>query len=182
MSSSLSTKRFPDRPTYFIENLGCAKNQVDAEVMMAALAEDGWVRSAEPGGAQVIIVNSCGFIEPAKQESIDTVLDLSLRHSGAKVVMTGCLSQRYPDELANEMPELSGIIGNRAPGRIAEFLRQMLESDARVFVPGTRAIVPGTGATVQVRGELLSLPGSAYVKIAEGCDHKCSFCAIPLIR
>jgi len=155
---------------------------VDAEVMMAALAEDGWVRSAEPGDAQVIIVNSCGFIEPAKQESIDTVLDLSLRHSGAKVVMTGCLSQRYPDELADEMPELSGIIGNRAPGRIAEFLRQMLKSDARVFIPGTRAIVRGTGAAVHVRGELLSLPGSAYVKIAEGCDHKCSFCAIPLIR
>ena len=142
---------------------------------MAALAEDGWLRSAEPDDAQVIIVNSCGFIEPAKQESIDTVLDLSIRHSDAKIVMTGCLSQRYSGDLAQEMPELSGIVGNRAPGRIAEFLRQMLESDARVFVPGTQ----GAG---HARGELLSLPGSAYVKVAEGCDHRCSFCAIPLIR
>ncbi len=150
--------------------------------MMAALAEDGWVRSAEPDGAQVIIVNSCGFIEPAKQESIDTVLDLSLRYSGAKIVMAGCLSQRYPDDLAREMPELSGIVGNRDPGRISEFLRQMLTSDARVFVPGTRDFVPGTQGIVGARGELLSLPGSAYVKIAEGCDNRCSFCAIPLIR
>ncbi|MBU8913662.1 MAG: 30S ribosomal protein S12 methylthiotransferase RimO [Spirochaetales bacterium] len=182
LSLSLSTERFPSRPTYFMENLGCAKNQVDAEVMMAALAEDGWVRSGDPDDAQVIIVNSCGFIEPAKQESIDTALDLSLRYSGAKIVMAGCLSQRYPDELAGEMPELSGIIGNRAPGRIAEFLRQMLESDTRVFVPETHALVPGTPATVHARGELLSLPGSAYVKVAEGCDNRCSFCAIPLIR
>lgn len=149
---------------------------------MAALAEDGWLRSAEPDDAQVIIVNSCGFIEPAKQESIDVVLDLSIRHSDAKIVMTGCLSQRYSGDLAQEMPELSGIVGNRAPGRIAEFLRQMLESDARVFVPGTHDLVPGTQGTGHARGELLSLPGSAYVKVAEGCDHKCSFCAIPLIR
>ena len=149
---------------------------------MAALAEDGWLRSAEPDDAQVIIVNSCGFIEPAKQESIDVVLDLSIRHSDAKIVMTGCLSQRYSGDLAREMPELSGIVGNRAPGRIAEFLRQMLESDARVFVPGTHDLVPGTQGTGHARGELLSLPGSAYVKVAEGCDHACSFCAIPLIR
>ena len=149
---------------------------------MAVLAEDGWLRSAEPDDAQVIIVNSCGFIEPAKQESIDVVLDLSIRHSDAKIVMTGCLSQRYSGDLAQEMPELSGIVGNRAPGRIAEFLRQMLESDARVFVPGTHDLVPGTQGTGHARGELLSLPGSAYVKVAEGCDHKCSFCAIPLIR
>jgi len=182
LSSFLSTKRILNRPTYFIENLGCAKNQVDAEVMMASLAEDGWVRSAGPDDALVIIVNSCGFIEPAKQESIDTVLDFSSRHSGAKIVMAGCLSQRYSDDIARELPELSGIVGNRAPDRIAEFLRQMLESDARVFVPGTRASVRGAPTTVRVRGELLSLPGSAYLKVAEGCDNRCSFCAIPLIR
>ena len=90
--------------------------------MIAALAEAGWARSAEPDDAQVIIVNSCGFIEPAKQESIDTALDLSVRHPGAKIVMAGCLSQRYPDELAREMPELAGIVGNRAPGQIDGFL------------------------------------------------------------
>jgi ribosomal protein S12 methylthiotransferase len=186
LSLSLSTKRpadgKPDSPTYFVENLGCAKNQVDAEIMMAALAEDGWVRLAEPDAAQVIIVNSCGFIEPAKQESIDTALDLSSRYAGAKIVMAGCLSQRYPEDLAREMPELSAIVGNRAPGRIAEFMRQMLESDTRVFVPGAAKVVPGTELTARTRGELLSLPGSAYVKVAEGCDNRCSFCAIPLIR
>ena len=150
--------------------------------MMAALTADGWSRQTEPDGAQVIIVNSCGFIEPAKQESIDTALDLSSTYPGAKIVMAGCLSQRYPDDLAREMPELSAIVGNRAPGQIALFMRQMLESDTRVFVPGTGEIVAGTESVPVTRVDLLSLPGSAYVKVAEGCDNRCSFCAIPLIR
>ena len=91
---------------------------------MSALAEDGWVRATDPDDAQVIIVNSCGFIEPAKQESIDTALDLSSSHRAAKIVMAGCLSQRYASELADQMPELSAIVGNRAPDQIARILRQ----------------------------------------------------------
>lgn len=170
-SSFLST----DKRTFYIENLGCAKNQVDAEIMIASLTRDGWRRCAEPEAAEVIIVNSCGFIEPAKQESIDTVLSFTRSHPRKQVVMAGCLSQRYAGEIAEELPELAGIVGNRAPDRIAEFLGEMLSSDARVFVPGT-------GVVRHLRTDLLSLPGSAYVKVAEGCNNRCSFCAIPLIR
>jgi len=173
--------------------------------MIAALAADGWQRSEDPESASVIIVNSCGFIEPAKQESIDVTLEFSQRFPQAKIVMAGCLSQRYPEDLAREMPELSAIVGNRSPERIAQYMRRMIDSEARIFVPGTGAEVgvgsqpggttdpaktPRTGdpgnAVIEpvrvVRNELLSLPGSAYLKVAEGCDNRCSFCAIPLIR
>ncbi|TVQ20329.1 MAG: 30S ribosomal protein S12 methylthiotransferase RimO [Spirochaetaceae bacterium] len=168
-SSSRSTRRF------FIENLGCAKNQVDAEVMIAALERDAWECADDPGGADVILVNSCGFIEPAKQESIDVTLAMLHDYPDARVVVTGCLSQRYPDELVVEIPELAGVFGNRAPHRIAEFLRTL---DAG----GTRVSVPDAALDSHERSRLLSLPGSAYVKVSEGCDNRCSFCAIPLIR
>jgi ribosomal protein S12 methylthiotransferase len=147
--------------------------------MISALDAAGWSRVPDPETAAVIIVNSCGFIEPAKQEAIDTVLDFSDGFPNAKIVMAGCLSQRYPGEIAAELPELSGVIGNRAPERVAEFLAAVLNSDERVFVPPPVAEV--TKAFPR-RNELLSLPGSAYVKVAEGCDNRCSFCAIPLIR
>jgi len=144
--------------------------------MMASLRGAGWRRVSDPDLARVIIVNSCGFIEPAKQESIDTVLQFSSQYPDAKIVMAGCLSQRYPDEIANELPELSAVVGNRRPQRIDEYLRAIRESEQRVFTEESEGY-----ATVQ-RDSLLSLPGSAFVKIAEGCDNRCSFCAIPLIR
>ena len=160
---------------FFIENLGCAKNQVDAEVMIAALERDAWECVDDPGSADVILVNSCGFIEPAKQESIDVTLAMLGNYPDARVVMTGCLSQRYPDQLVVEIPELAGVFGNRAPHRIAAFLRTL---DAG----GTRVSVPDAALDSHERSRLLSLPGSAYVKVSEGCDNRCSFCAIPLIR
>lgn len=143
--------------------------------MIAALTAGGWRRTAAPEEAGTIIVNSCGFIEPAKQESIDTALAFASAYPAARIVMAGCLSQRYPDELAREMPELAAVVGNRDPARIAEFLRSLDLSPQRVFLP------PGPASSLP-RKVLLSLPGSAYVKIAEGCDNRCSFCAIPLIR
>lgn len=170
MSSSLSTER-----TFFIDNLGCAKNQVDAEVMIAALERDGWRMTDDPSAAGTILVNTCGFIEPAKQESIDMTLAYLDDRPDACVVMTGCLSQRYPDELASELPEVAGIFGNRTPTAIVGFLRD-LEAD------GPRVRVPDGALEVAPRTTLLSFPGSAFVKIAEGCENRCSFCAIPLIR
>ncbi|MFW5687992.1 MAG: 30S ribosomal protein S12 methylthiotransferase RimO [Spirochaetota bacterium] len=159
----------------FLENLGCAKNQVDAEIMIAALEREGWSLTPEPDQADVILVNTCGFIEPAKQESINTTLEYLDAYPDARIVMTGCLSQRYPEELASELPELAGVFGNRAPARIGEFL-------AQVESGGERIMVPAAGLESHPRTHLLSFPGSAFVKVSEGCDNRCSFCAIPLIR
>ena len=160
---------------FYLENLGCAKNQVDAEIMIAALEGAGWARTDDPGAASTILVNTCGFIEPAKQESIDVTLEYLDAFPHARVVMTGCLSQRYPRELSSELPEVAGVFGNRAPARIAEFLAA-LESG------GPRVMVPAGALEAHERTHLLSFPGSAFVKISEGCDNRCSFCAIPLIR
>lgn len=143
--------------------------------MISRLTESGWKRSDDPEDAQVIIVNSCGFIEPAKEESIETALSFAAEYPDAKVVMAGCLSQRYPEELAGEMPEIAGFMGNRAPDEVAPFLGEVMESKTRIFLPS------GPARPTQ-RRQLLSHPGSAYVKVAEGCDNRCSFCAIPLIR
>src|SRR6056297_2235493 len=110
---------------FFLENLGCAKNQVDAEIMIAALEADGWERTDDVEAASTVLVNTCGFIEPAKQEAINVTLEYIGALPDARVVMTGCLSQRYPEELAAELPEVAGVFGNRAPARIPEFLASL---------------------------------------------------------
>ena len=171
---------------FYLENLGCAKNQVDAEIMIAALEGAGWRRTDDPASAAAILVNTCGFIGPAKQESIDVTLAFLDSCPGARVIMTGCLSQRYPDDLAAEMPELSGVFGNRAPARIAEVLERAMDRSGDT-TDGPIVVVPTTGPgpiglESSPRSQLLSLPGSAYVKVAEGCDNRCAFCAIPSIR
>ena len=174
--------------TFFLENLGCAKNQVDAEIMIAALEDSGWRRCEAADEAGFILVNSCGFIGPAKQESIDVALGYVNECPRARVVMTGCLSQRYPDDLASEMPELAGVFGNRAPLRIVELLEAIAASDAQGRTTPAQVLVPTVGKDGSFghesgrRSTLLSLPGSAYVKVSEGCDNRCAFCAIPLIR
>ena len=161
--------------SFFIENLGCSKNQVDAEVMLAALERAGWTHSAAAGDADLIIVNSCGFIDSAKQESIAVALDFQQSFPHTPVVMAGCLSQRYPDEIFSDMTELSGVFGNRDPERVVEIAAAALAGTRTLLVPTERRRQP-------VRGTLLSFPGSAYVKISEGCDSRCTFCAIPSIR
>ena len=140
--------------------------------MIAALERAGWSLAPGPSEAEVLIVNTCGFISSAKTESIETGLELKARHPSKKVIMVGCLSERYGAELGRELPEIDGFLGNRDPARIVE----MVEGRA-----------PGGGpATLQERpydrSRLLSFPGSAYVKIAEGCANRCTYCAIPLIR
>jgi len=147
---------------------------------MSALHDSGWLRLTEPDGASVIIVNSCGFIQPAKEESIQTSLRFHEQYPAAKVVMAGCLSERYGAQLSEGMPEVSGFFGNRRPELIAGFLDRVLASAGEVFLPAYDA--GPAGWRIPRRRELLSFPGSAYVKIAEGCNNRCAFCAIPLIR
>ena len=163
---------FPIR-TVSIENLGCAKNQVDAEYLIALLAESGYRYTANHAEADAILVNSCGFINPAKEESIEVTLELRREFPEAKVILAGCLAQRYGNEL--NLPEADAIVGNRDLKAVIEALDELKEGGRPLKLPD--------GDTGEIlRRELLSPAGSAYVKIAEGCDNRCSFCAIPLIR
>ena len=164
--------------TYFLDLFGCVKNQVDAENMMAILNETGWAATDNAENADLIIVNSCGFIESAKKESINAVLAWRKLYPGKKILLAGCLAQRYAKELAEILPEADGFFGVDDPGGIAkaagETMRAALSNRLANDTPPDE-LRPGTRP-------LLSLPGSAYVKISEGCDNRCSFCAIPLIR
>ncbi|MCL2007105.1 MAG: 30S ribosomal protein S12 methylthiotransferase RimO [Treponema sp.] len=183
---------------YFLDPFGCAKNQVDAENMMASLNGAGFISEESAEEADLIIVNSCGFIESAKKESIDAVLAWHKLFPGKKILLAGCLAQRYKEELSVELPEADAIFGiDDLPG-IVEAVTALAAGrgrrgpDSGVARSGDRREVrrgerceaalrggpdPGAGAR-----PLLSLPGSAYVKISDGCDNNCSYCAIPLIR
>ncbi len=159
-------------------SLGCPKNRVDTEVMLGHTAEAGHQLVADPGAAEVIVVNTCGFIGEAKQESIDAILEMA-RHKQAgtckRLVVAGCLSQRYPKELADEMPEVDHFIGTDEVGSIA---KAIAGTSTRLSVVDTPAYLYDDAAPRR-RSQA---PHSAYVKIAEGCDRPCAFCIIPKLR
>jgi ribosomal protein S12 methylthiotransferase len=160
--------------TFFIESLGCAKNQVDSEYLIANLEARGlnWVEN--PEAAQIIIVNTCGFINSAKDQSIQTSLALKHSYPRKKVIMLGCLVQRYGAELEREMGEIDGFV----PLNDLQALLRLVCSAGK---DRTVSIQPA-GPHNPLRSRFLSFPGSAYVKIAEGCSNHCSYCAIPLMR
>jgi len=160
-------------------SLGCSKNQVDAERLLALLPKGEFAVCSDPGQCQVVIVNTCGFIEDAKQESIDTILEFAaLKERGDLrcLVVTGCLAQRYREELAREIPEADVVLGIGRNGEIAAAIRNALE--------GNRVLAFGPKEDLSLEGDrmLAGPPYSAYVKVAEGCSNRCSYCAIPLIR
>ena len=158
---------------YFIDPFGCAKNQVDAENLMAILDSSGWISSGHEE-ADLIIVNSCGFIESAKQESINAVIAWRKHYPKKKIMLAGCLSQRYKKELEQDLPEADILFGISDISKIAEAAAEVMNVST----------LPKKVTDTIFTGErpLLSLPGSAYVKISEGCNNNCSYCAIPLIR
>ena len=164
-------------------NLGCTKNQVDAEVMLGALAAKGFALTTEPQQAQVVIINTCGFIEEAKQESIDTIIEYGeLKKSGACKVLiaSGCLAQRYQGELLKELPELDGVVGTGEIGRIADITQTLLKSGRqkqRLWMAPPPYLYDELTPRLRI-----GKAHSAYVKIAEGCNRNCAFCAIPLMR
>ena len=160
-------------------SLGCAKNQVDGEVFMAKLKAAGFELVDDVAMADVAIVNTCGFIDSAKKESIDEILELGLlKKEGRikKLVATGCLAERYQEEMRKEIPELDGVLGIGANGDPAAYINRLLEEGAVEAFP-QKDKLPLCGER-----ELTTPSWSAYLKIAEGCDNRCSYCAIPDIR
>jgi ribosomal protein S12 methylthiotransferase len=145
--------------------------------MIAALQREGWTHSETPEAAEVLIVNTCGFISAAKSESIETALGLKRSFPEKKVIMAGCLTERYGQELAAELNEIDGFLGNKDPRAIIDLVEAGIGA-ARAVRPGGRSVE----RQQLERTSLLSFPGSAYVKVAEGCSNRCTYCAIPLIR
>ncbi len=165
---------------YWLQTLGCPKNQVDSDKLAGRLATQGYRRAADPAEADLVVVNTCAFIESARQESIDTVLELAdLRSSGARLVVTGCMAERYGEELTEALPEVDLVAGFGAD----------FGDPVPVPVPVTLTAAPSHSRLRPTKGfDLLELarPASeapwAYVKVAEGCDRICGFCAIPSFR
>lgn len=159
-------------------SLGCAKNRVDAELMLGVLLSDGFELETDPAKADAIIVNTCGFIEAAKQESIDTILEMAeYKQDHLKaLIVTGCLSKRYAKELPAEMPEVDAFLGIGEVEKIAQVVRKCMA--------GERIVDADEGFHyLEDVHRVLTTPGyTAYVKIAEGCNNRCAFCAIPVIR
>ncbi len=164
-------------------NLGCSKNQVDSEVMLGTLVQDGFQLTGDPKKAEVVIINTCGFIEEAKQESINTILEhgkLKKKGTCRVLIAAGCLAQRYQGDLLKELPELDGVVGTGEFGKIADICRDLL-------APKTRHQRLWISKPPYLYDELaprlrLGKQHTAYVKIAEGCNRNCAFCAIPLMR
>src|SRR5487761_1877103 len=160
-------------------SLGCPKNLVDSEVMLGILARNGYELTPHAADADVIVVNTCSFIEPAKQESIDTILEMAEHKktgSARKLVVAGCLVERYRRQILEEIPEVDFVIGTNE-------LEQVLA--ACDLQSGRREGSAGSDPYLyhEMTPRVLSTPSySAYIKIAEGCDHPCSFCVIPQMR
>jgi ribosomal protein S12 methylthiotransferase len=160
-------------------SLGCARNRVDSEVMLGSLLENQWSVTQEPGEADAIIINTCGFIDAAKEESVNTILDAGLlkdQKPGMKLVVTGCLTQRYKKKLVEGLPEVDLFIGTDEFPKIAEYLNQDLPK-GEVKAKRTHYLYDGS---LPKKNTLAR--SSAYVKVAEGCQHSCAFCIIPVIR
>ena len=228
----------------YIENLGCAKNQVDAEVMAKSLSDDGWILTEEASYADLIIVNTCGFIESAREESINTFFELKDANPKARIILSGCMAQRYGKELKEQLHEADGIFGNRNLSLINGFVSALTRCDvngpagtanpnspdgtpglaghksrtcvnastsaltsavtATLTSASTSAVTatltsnkkktrdkapellvpeyPDPDSEIYERERFFNFPGSAYLKISEGCNHRCGYCAIPIIR
>ncbi|HET7754435.1 MAG TPA: 30S ribosomal protein S12 methylthiotransferase RimO [Anaeromyxobacteraceae bacterium] len=164
--------------TVYLHTLGCPKNRVDSEVMLGQLELAGFRLAEDPAVAEVIVVNTCGFIESAKEESISAIVELAEhKREGRckKLVVAGCLTQRYHEELARELPEVDHFVGTGAYADIASIVQDAQAK--RIVVPDPDFVHAATTPRVN------SLPShTAYVKIAEGCDNACAFCIIPQLR
>ena len=160
-------------------SLGCAKNLVDAERMLHLLREEGHTLTVEPGDAEIAVVNTCGFIQAAKEEAIETILELvQLKAEGTlkHIIVTGCLAERYQQEMAEQFPEVDAVIGLGDEVKLCDVIKRIAAGE-RVVQFAPKQQLPLTGGRV-----ISTLPFFAYLKIAEGCSNGCTYCAIPQIR
>ena len=161
-------------------SLGCPKNQCDTEVMLHRLMSAGYEITAEETEADAVVINTCGFIESAKKESIDNILDIAWLKENGKLkglIVTGCLSERYKEQLMEEMPEIDAILGVGALDKITDAVDEVLFGSEKYSCIPAKDACPLGGDRIITTGETF-----AYLKVSEGCDNRCTYCAIPLIR
>ncbi len=159
-------------------SLGCAKNLVDTEVMIAKLGAAGWELTGDPADADTVVVNTCAFIDPAKSESTDAIMEQAQRkRSGQQLIVAGCLAQRYGEQLQSLVPEIDGVVGTGAYAGIVELLE-----DARAGHHPVRLQFDAEPEHDFLPRLVTTPQATAYLKIAEGCDHPCTFCIIPQLR
>ena len=161
-------------------SLGCAKNQVNCEQMMAAVTAAGHTVQADPAGADVVVVNTCGFLQSACEEAIDNILEMAeLKKAGQvkKILVTGCMAQRYKTDVLSELPEVDGILGTGSYGDIAAAIDEVMAGEERPCHLGNIHTCPQGGPRI-----LSTPPWYAYLRIAEGCDNHCAYCVIPSLR
>jgi len=161
-------------------SLGCAKNQVNCEQMMASVQAAGHNIQIDPEGADVVVVNTCGFLASACEEAIDNILEMAeLKKSGQlkKILVTGCMAQRYKKDVLDEMPEVDGVLGTGSYDKIAQAIEEVMEQGARPCHLGNIHTADQSGERI-----LSTPPWFAYLRIAEGCDNHCAYCIIPSLR
>lgn len=183
-STTISTVNNSNYKVYLL-SLGCAKNLVDSECMSQILTDDGSIIVDQASDADVLIVNTCGFIESAKREAIEAILGLSdykqPNGQARLLIVTGCLAQRYADDISKTLPEVDAVLGTAEYGRIAEIIRRLL-NEPQIDCPMTLAGQPGSLTYLSVARKPSNSGRYAYIKIAEGCSNCCAYCAIPGIR
>lgn len=168
-----------------VVSLGCPKNLVDSETMLGLIHEENYEITNDPSEAEIIIVNTCGFIESAKEESINTILQMAeYKKSGSckYIIVTGCLSQRYAEELFNELPEADAIAGVEVYDEIGSIIKRVMNGERFIMLERSKPDVIYTSRETFLPRILTTPSYTAYLKIAEGCDNCCSYCAIPKIR
>ena len=167
------------RATFSLVSLGCAKNLVNSEQMHHLMREAGYIPAADSDGADLAIINTCGFIDAAKSEAIDCILEhAQLKAEGrlGGIIVTGCLSERYQDEIQKELPEIDAVLGVGSFGEIVK------AADAVLAHRSYRAFGDQSAPVEETPRDVSTGPGWAWLRIAEGCDNFCAFCAIPFIR
>lgn len=168
-----------------VVSLGCPKNLVDSETMLGLIHEENYEITNDPSKAEIIIVNTCGFIESAKEESINTILQMAeYKKSGSckYIIVTGCLSQRYAEELFSELPEADAIVGVEVYDEIGSIIKRVINGERFIMLERSKPDVIYTSKETFLPRILTTPSYTAYLKIAEGCDNCCSYCAIPKIR
>src|SRR5579864_1859896 len=164
----------------FVASLGCAKNLVDSEVMLGSLAADGWAPTSDARDAHAIVVNTCSFIDPAKAESTDVILEYAQsKRPGQMLIVAGCLAQRYGPELRELVPEIDAVVGTGAFPKIRQIIDEARAGARPIHLEGRDEYVESHGFLPRI---VTTPRATAYLKISEGCNHACAFCIIPTLR
>ncbi|MDI6709267.1 MAG: 30S ribosomal protein S12 methylthiotransferase RimO [Thermoanaerobacterales bacterium] len=166
-------------PRVYAVSLGCDKNRVDTEVMLGLLTGAGYRTAPHPEEADVILVNTCGFIATAQEEAVQTILEMArYRNDGRPLIVAGCLAQRYTKELRREIPEIDALVGTGSVGEIVEIVRRVAAGERGLVAVGS----PGFLAPEDAPRVVTTPPHTAFLKIAEGCSNACAYCVIPRLR